>query len=319
MKPVISIGAALVDGALSCQRGAAQSYHEPRPGSCTAGWRWRSLSQVPIAPCWEPRSVIDRCGGDGDGDWLNNPARACGVKLRCPESPGKDRRVNTQYPPRRRWFPLVCGISADEVLTNHLVTTGTFAKHRDRLELHRVCTARIANINEDTIDGWSGVVSAVKRAFHLSLRPVSVPTSHKLEDLNLENGFTTGHPNEMNCPPYVPKSTFTQPNRLWRIELLGRGVASRSGFAMENCSSALVAVAERASCSLHACLILKVVWLHRSRRWFADRLFGHRKIHWVETDEQCLRLARALSAAEITAVQGNNAPRLNQSALIWRW
>jgi pseudouridine kinase len=297
-KPVISIGAALVDELFHASEGVLKATTNPAQVTKTAGGVSRNIANQ-LALLGVPVQLISVVGDDSDGDWLKQSCTNVGVKL--------DALIT-----RKGLSGKYTGIlDADGSLftafltnaANHLITPEHLQKHRDLLETASYLLAD-ANINEDTIE-WL-VSFSRETGIPFIIEPVSVPPARKLKDLNL-NGLQLVTPNEDELPAMCTEKAFFTQQQV--EELLGRGVQQ---IWLHNGKHGSALYSREKTIVLPAPDIEVVDCTGAGDGSLTGFILGR---YLGQTDEQCLRLAHTLSA-EILQVQGANAPHLNQSALL---
>lgn len=297
-KPVISIGAALVDELFHASEGVLKATTNPAQVTKTAGGVSRNIANQ-LALLGVPVQLISVVGDDSDGDWLKQSCTNVGVKL--------DALIT-----RKGLSGKYTGIlDADGSLftafltnaANHLITPEHLQKHRDLLETASYILAD-ANINEDTIE-WL-VSFSRETGIPFIIEPVSVPPARKLKDLNL-NGLQLVTPNEDELPAMCTEKAFFTQQQV--EELLGRGVQQ---IWLHNGKHGSALYSREKTIVLPAPDIEVVDCTGAGDGSLTGFILGR---YLGQTDEQCLRLAHTLSA-EILQVQGANAPHLNQSALL---
>ena len=297
-KPVISIGAALVDELFHASEGVLKATTNPAQVTKTAGGVSRNIANQ-LALLGVPVQLISVVGDDSDGDWLKQSCTNVGVKL--------DALIT-----RKGLSGKYTGIlDADGSLftafltnaANHLITPEHLQKHRDLLETASYLLAD-ANINEDTIE-WL-VSFSRETGIPFIIEPVSVPPARKLKDLNLK-GLQLVTPNEDELPAMCTEKAFFTQQQV--EELLGRGVQQ---IWLHNGKHGSALYSREKTIVLPAPDIEVVDCTGAGDGSLTGFILGR---YLGQTDEQCLRLAHTLSA-EILQVQGANAPHLNQSALL---
>lgn len=297
-KPVISIGAALVDELFHAGEGVLKATTNPASVTKTAGGVSRNIAHQ-LALLGVPVQLISVVGDDADGDWLRQSCAAVGVKT--------DAMIT-----RKGLTGKYTGIlDADGSLytafltnaANHLITPEHLIKNRALLETASFILAD-ANINSDTIE-WL-VSFSRETGIPFIIEPVSVPPARKLKDLNLD-GLHLVTPNEDELPAMCTEKAFFTQQQV--EELLGRGV-QRIWLHSGKHGSALYS--RERTITLPAPDIEVVDCTGAGDGSLSGFILGK---YLGKTDEECLRLAHTLSA-EILQVQGANAPWLNQDTLL---
>lgn len=297
-KPVISIGAALVDELFHAREGVLKATTNPAHVTKTAGGVSRNIAHQ-LALLGVPVQLISVVGDDSDGDWLKQSCSEAGVKM--------DAMIT-----RKGLSGKYTGIlDADgslftAFLTNaaiHLITPEHLQNHRDLLETASYILAD-ANINADTIE-WL-VSFSRETGIPFIIEPVSVPPARKLKDLNL-NGLHLVTPNEDELPAMCKEKAFFTQQQV--EELLNRGVQQ---IWLHNGKHGSALYSREKTIVLPAPDIEVVDCTGAGDGSLTGFVLGK---YLGQSDEQCLRLAHTLSA-EILQVQGANAPHLDQSALL---
>jgi pseudouridine kinase len=297
-KPVISIGAALIDELFHATEGVLKATTSNAEVTKTAGGVSRNIAHQ-LALLGVPVQLISVFGNDSDGDWLKQVCQSAGVKL--------DAAITKEGLTGKYTGILDAdGSLFSAFLTNaanHLITPEHLEKHRDLLHTAAFLLAD-ANINLDTIE-W---LLAFSRETNIPfiIEPVSVPPARKLKDIPLHGLFLVT-PNEDELPAMCSEKAFFTQQQV--EEMINRGVQNiwlhngKHGSALYNAHKTI---------TLPAPDIEVVDCTGAGDGSLTGFILGK---YLGKSDMECLKLAHTLSA-EILQVNGATAPNLSQASLL---
>ncbi len=298
MKPVICIGAALVDELFHATSELLLATTTDATVTKTAGGVSRNIAHQ-LALLNVPVQLITAVGNDSDGDWLKQTCTSVGVRL---DATITRNGLSGKY----TGILNVDGSLYTAFLTNaanHLITPEHLSIHTALLKTASYILAD-ANINVDTAE-WLLAFSK-ETSIPFVIEPVSVPPAKKYKSVNLA-GLHLITPNEDELPVLCSdKSFFTQQQI---EELLARGIENiwlhngKHGSALYNKEKAI---------TLHAPSIEVVDCTGAGDGSLSGFILGK---HLGKSDIECMKLAHTLSA-EILQVNGAIATHLTQEKLL---
>jgi pseudouridine kinase len=297
-KPVISIGAALVDELFHAENNMLLATTNDAVATKTAGGVGRNIAHQ-LAIIGVPVQLISVFGSDSDGDWLKKVCTLAGVKLDA--SITKDG-----FSGKYTGILNVDGSLFTALLTHaaiELITPKHLATHIDLLKSASYLLVD-ANVSIETI-GWL-IDFSKETGIPLIIEPVSVPPAKKLKDISLE-GLYLITPNEDELPVLCSEKAFL--TQLQVEALLEKGIENiwlhngKQGSALYN---------KEKTITLHAPDIEVVDCTGAGDGSLSGFLLGK---FLGKNDLDCLKLAHTLSA-EILQVNGAIATHLNQDKLL---
>jgi len=297
-KPVICIGAALVDELLHAGNSMMLATTNNAVATKTAGGVARNIAQQ-LAIIGVPVQLISVFGNDSDGDWLKSVCTQAGVKL--------DGSITKEGLSGKYTGVLnVDGSLFTALLTNaaiELITPKHLETQTDLLKTASYLLAD-ANVSVESLD-WLLAFSN-ETGIPFIIEPVSVPPAMKLKGINMSGLFLIT-PNEDELPVIVSDKAFL--TQLQIEALLEKGVKNiwlhngKHGSALYNAEKTI---------TLHAPDIEVVDCTGAGDGSLSGFILGK---HLGKTDLDCLKLAHTLSA-EILQVNGAIATHLTQQTLL---
>lgn len=297
-KPVISIGAALVDELFHAENNMLLATTNDAVATKTAGGVGRNIAHQ-LAIIGVPVQLISVFGSDSDGDWLKKVCTLAGVKL--------DASITKEgFSGKYTGILNVDGSLFTALLTHaviELITPQHLAKHIDLLKTASYLLTD-ANVSIESI-GWL-IDFSKETGIPLIIEPVSVPPAKKLKDISLE-GLYLITPNEDELPVLCSEKAFL--TQLQIEALLEKGIENiwlhngKQGSALYN---------KEKTITLHAPDIDVVDCTGAGDGSLSGFLLGK---YLGKNDLDCLKLAHTMSA-EILQVNGAIATHLNQEKLL---
>lgn len=297
-KPVISIGAALVDELFHASSNMLLATTNDAVATKTAGGVGRNIAHQ-LAIIGVPVQLISVFGSDSDGDWLKKVCTHAGVLL---EASITKAGLSGKY----TGILNVDGSLFTALLTHaaiELITPQHLATHRDLLKTASYLLTD-ANVSIESI-GWL-INFSKETGIPLIIEPVSVPPARKLKDISLE-GLYLITPNEDELPVLCSEKAFL--TQLQVEALLEKGIENiwlhngKQGSALYN---------KEKTITLHAPDIDVVDCTGAGDGSLSGFLLGK---YLGKNDLDCLKLAHTMSA-EILQVNGAIATHLNQEKLL---
>jgi len=298
LKPVICIGAALVDELFHATEEMLLATTNNAVATKTAGGVSRNIAHQ-LALLGVPVQLVSVFGNDSDGDWLKQVSTNAGVKLDA--SITRDG-LSGKY----TGILNVDGSLFAAFLTNaanHMITPQHLEQHSNLLSTASYLLAD-ANINTDTAQ-WLLAFSK-STGIPFIIEPVSVPPAKKFRDENLD-GLHLITPNEDELPVLCSESAFL--TQLQVEELLNRGVEQ---IWLHNGKHGSALYSKEKAVTLHAPVIEVVDCTGAGDGSLSGFLLAK---HLGMEGIDCLKLAHTLSA-EILQVNGAIATHLNQETLL---
>jgi pseudouridine kinase len=297
-KPVISIGAALVDELFHACNNMLLATTNDAIATKTAGGVGRNIAHQ-LSIIGVPVQLISVFGNDSDGDWLKKICTEAGVKL--------DASITKEGLSGKYTGILNVDGSLFTALLTHaaieLITPQHLEKHSALLKTASYLLAD-ANVSVSSIT-WL-IAFSKETGIPLIIEPVSVPPARKLKDLPLE-GLYLITPNEDELPVLCSEKAFL--TQLQVEALLEKGIQNiwlhngKQGSALYN---------KEKTITLHAPDIEVVDCTGAGDGSLSGFLLGK---YLGKNDLDCLKLAHTMSA-EILQVNGAIATHLNQEKLL---
>lgn len=297
-KPVISIGAALVDELFHATEGVLTATTNPATVTKTAGGVSRNIAHQ-LSLFGVPVQLISAVGNDSDGDWLRHVCAEAGVLM-------DGMIIRDGLSGKYTGILDADGSLYTAFLTNasiHLITPDHLQKNRDLLSTAAYLLAD-ANISRESIE-WLLAFSN-ETGIPFIIEPVSVPPARKLKDIDLR-GLHLVTPNEDEIPAICSEKAFFTQQQV--EELLGRGVHQ---IWLHNGQHGSALYSREQTITLPAPDIQVVDCTGAGDGSLTGFILGK---YLGLPDEGCLKLAHTLSA-EILQVHGANAPHLDQEQLL---
>ena len=297
-KPVISIGAALVDELLHAGNSMLLATTNNAIATKTAGGVARNIAHQ-LAIIGVPVQLISVFGNDSDGDWLKSVCTQAGVKL---DGSITKEGLSGKY----TGILNVDGSLFTALLTNAAIELITPKHLETQTELLKTASYLLAdaNVSIDAIE-WLLAFSN-ETGIPFIIEPVSVPPAMKLKGVNL-NGLFLITPNEDELPVLVSEKAFL--TQLQIEAMLEKGVKNiwlhngKQGSALYNSEKTI---------TLHAPDIEVVDCTGAGDGSLSGFILGK---HLGMSDVDCLKLAHTMSA-EILQVNGAIATHLDQEKLL---
>ncbi len=297
-KPVICIGAALVDELFHASDHIIPATTSPATVTKTAGGVARNISHQ-LSLLNVPVQLISVFGNDSDGDWLKSVCSNAGVKLDAALTiegqSGKYTGILNED------GSLFAAFITSPV--HHFITP---AHLESNIELMKTASFLLAdaNINVDTIE-WLLEFSKTT-GIPFIIEPVSVPPAAKLSTVNLQ-GLHMITPNEDELPVLCHEHVASAKSQ---IEiLLARGVEN---IWLHNGAHGSRIVNKDKTITLHAAFVDVVDCTGAGDGSLSGFLLGK---YLGKEDLDCLKIAHTLSA-EILQVNGAIATHLDQEKLL---
>ncbi|HET9056694.1 MAG TPA: PfkB family carbohydrate kinase [Chitinophagaceae bacterium] len=298
LKPVICIGAALVDELFHAKSEMLLATTNNATVTKTAGGVSRNIAHQ-LALLGVPVQLITVFGDDSDGDWLKQGCINAGVQIEASITKeglsGKYTGILNQD-----------GSLFSAFLTNaavHLITPDHLEHHKSLLKTASYLLAD-ANISCDAVT-WLLSFSS-ETGIPLVIEPVSVPPAKKLREVNL-NGLHLITPNEDELPVLCSENYCLIPQQI--NELLQNGVEK---VWLHNGKHGSTLYSKQTTITLRACDIKVTDCTGAGDGSLSGYILGK---YLGRDDLDCLKLAHTLSA-EILQVNGAIATHINQKKLL---
>ncbi len=298
-KPVICIGAALVDELYSASKSMLLATTNDATVHRSAGGVSRNIAHQ-LALLNVPVQLISVFGNDGEGDWLKAICGYTGIKL--------DASItNHSLTGRYTGILNADGSLFTALITNaalHLITPEHLENNTDLLLTASHIVAD-ANISPEAVE-WLANFSH-ENNIPFIIEPVSVPPAQKLSSLNFKGVFMVT-PNEDELPALCNGNNSIM--QIQAQELLDRGVEK---VWLHQGAEGSVLFTNGKTITLHAPTIPSV----KDCTGAGDgSLSGFIMAKYLGmSDEESLKVAHTLSA-EILQVDGAIATHLNQEKLL---
>lgn len=296
-KPVISIGAALVDELFHAMEPVLKATTIQAHVTKTAGGVSRNIAHQ-LSLLGVPVQLISVFGNDSDGDWLKKVCMDAGVQLDASiTKPGLSGKYTGILDKDGSLF--------SAFLTNaatHLITPEHLQKNRPLLETASYLLAD-ANVHIDSMHWLLDFSNETGIPF--IIEPVSVPPARKLKDMNL-NGLHLVTPNEDELPAMCSEKAFFTQQQV--EELLNRGVQK---IWLHNGQHGSALYTKERSITLPAPTIEVVDCTGAGDGSLTGFILGK---YLGLDDTGCLKLAHTLSA-EILQVNGAIVSHMTQDQL----
>jgi len=298
-KPVICIGAALVDELYSASKPMLLATTNDATVHRSAGGVSRNIAHQ-LALLGVPVQLISVFGNDGDGDWLKTICDYTGIQL--------DAAITTNSLTGRYTGILNSDGSLFTALITHAALHLITPEHLEANSSLLLTASHIvadANISPEAVSWLAAFSDKYKIPF--IVEPVSVPPAQKLTTINLKGVYMVT-PNEDELP-----ALCSSKNSIMQIqaqELLDRGVEK---IWLHKGVEGSVLFTEGKVITLHAPTIPFV----KDCTGAGDgSLSGFIMAKYLgKTDEESLKIAHTLSA-EILQVDGAIATHLTQEKLL---
>ncbi len=297
-KPVICIGAALVDELFHATEGVIKASTSNASVTKTPGGVSRNIAHQ-LAMLGVPVQLISVFGNDSDGEWLKQESRNAGVGLDA---------VITREGLSGKYTGI---LDADGSLfaafltnaANHLITPAHLEKHRSLLATASYLMAD-ANISVETVQ-WL-LQFSTETGIPFIIEPVSVPPARKLKGLPLK-GLHLVTPNEDELPAMCSEKAFFTQQQV--DEMLDRGVEN---IWLHNGKHGSALYTREKTITLPAPSIEVVDCTGAGDGSLTGFILGK---FLGKEDMSCLKLAHTLSA-EILQVNGATLPDINKDNLL---
>lgn len=297
-KPVICIGAALVDELFHATQGILKGTTIDASVTKTAGGVSRNIAHQ-LALLGVPVQLISVIGKDSDGYWLKQVCKDAGVKLdACITKEGLSGKYTGILDADGSLYAAFLTNAA-----NHLITPEHLESNRDLLSTASYILAD-ANISVETV-AWLLKFSN-ETGIPFIIEPVSVPPARKLKDVSL-HGLHLVTPNEDELPAMCSEKAFFTQHQV--EEMLGRGVQQ---IWLHNGQHGSALYSKEKTITLPAPDIEVVDCTGAGDGSLTGFILGK---YLGKDDMGCLRLAHTLSA-EILQVNGATVQHLNKEKLL---
>lgn len=298
IKPVISIGAALVDELFHAKQGIIKASTSNSDVTKTPGGVSRNIAHQ-LALLGVPVQLISVFGNDSDGEWLKQVSREAGVQL--------DASITKEGLSGKYTGILDAdGSLYTAFLTNaaiHLITPEHLQNNIDLMKTASYLMAD-ANISVEAID-WL-LHFADEYGIPFIIEPVSVPPARKLRDISLK-GLYLVTPNEDELPAMCSEKAFFTQQQV--EEMLTRGVQN---IWLHNGQHGSALYTMDKTITLPAPSIEVVDCTGAGDGSLTGFILGK----YLGLDDMgCLKLAHTLSA-EILQVNGANIQHLDKEKLL---
>jgi pseudouridine kinase len=297
-KPVICIGAALVDELFHATEGVLKATTQNASVTKTPGGVSRNIAHQ-LALLGIPVQLITVIGKDSDGYWLKQILGDSGVKLDASiTKEGLSGKYTGILDADGSLFAAFLTNAA-----NHLITPEHLEQNRELMKTAAYMLAD-ANISVETVK-WLLEFSK-ETGIPFVIEPVSVPPARKLRDIPLD-GLYLVTPNEDELPAMCSEKAFFTQQQV--EEMLHRGVQNiwlhngKHGSALYNKDKTI---------TLPAPDIEVVDCTGAGDGSLTGFILGK---YLGKDDLGCLKLAHTLSA-EILQVNGATIPHLNKEKLL---
>lgn len=298
IKPVISIGAALVDELFHATEGVIKASTSNASVTKTAGGVSRNIAHQ-LALLGVPVQLISVFGNDSDGDWLKQVCLDAGVSLDAAiTKEGLSGKYTGILDADGSLFAAFLTNAA-----NHLITPEHLEKNRALLQSAAYLMAD-ANISIETVQ-WLLNFSE-ETGIPFIIEPVSVPPARKLKDISLK-GLHLVTPNEDELPAMCSEKAFFTQQQV--EELLQRGVKS---IWLHNGQHGSALYSADKTITLPAPSIEVVDCTGAGDGSLTGFILGK---YLGKDDMNCLKLAHTLSA-EILQVNGATLPHIKKENLL---
>lgn len=298
IKPVISIGAALVDELFHATEGVIKASTSNASVTKTAGGVSRNIAHQ-LALLGVPVQLISVFGNDSDGDWLKQVCLDAGVSLDAAiTKEGLSGKYTGILDADGSLFAAFLTNAA-----NHLITPEHLEKNRALLQSAAYLMAD-ANISIETVQ-WLLNFSE-ETGIPFIIEPVSVPPARKLKGISLK-GLHLVTPNEDELPAMCSEKAFFTQQQV--EELLQRGVQS---IWLHNGQHGSALYSADKTITLPAPSIEVVDCTGAGDGSLTGFILGK---YLGKDDMNCLKLAHTLSA-EILQVNGATLPHIKKENLL---
>lgn len=212
-KPVICIGAALVDDLFHAHEEMLMHTTNEVSGTRTAGGVSRNIAHQ-LALLDIPVQLISVFGDDADGNWIKQVCREAGIQL--------DASI-TENVPTGKYTAIINtdGSMFTALLTNaalHLITP-EYLQQQSELLSSAAFILVDANISVESIN-WL-IAFSNEHKIKMIIEPVSVPPARKISKCNFD-GLYLITPNEDELPALCSAESITIEAQI--KELLGKGI-----------------------------------------------------------------------------------------------
>ncbi|MBS1591949.1 MAG: hypothetical protein JST07_07565 [Bacteroidetes bacterium] len=298
-KPVICIGAALVDELYSARQPIILATTIDATVHRSAGGVARNIAHQ-MALLGVPIQLISVFGNDGEGDWLKTICDYANIQLDAAITTNSltGRYTGILNTDKSLFTALLTNTSLDAITPQHL------QQHEDLLSTAFAIIAD-ANIHPDTV-AWLALFCHRKN-IPFVIEPVSVPPAQKFAHMNLQGVYMVT-PNEDELPAMCSSNATTIQEQA--NELLNRGV--QKVWLHKGKQGSMLFTKEK-NYTLQAPEVSTI----KDVTGAGDgSLSGFMLAQYLgKTDEECLKIAHTLSA-EILQVNGAIATHITQEKLL---
>lgn len=298
LKPVICIGAALVDELFHLSETLLTATTNDAQVTKTAGGVARNIANQ-LALLKVPVELISVFGADSDGDWLKEVCAQAGVGITGSiTKPGLSGKYTGIISDDGALFTAFLTNAA-----NHLITPHHLESQRELLMTASFILAD-ANVSVESME-WL-LSFSLEHKIPFIIEPVSVPPARKYKDSNL-SGLYLITPNEDELPALCQTNAATIEEQI--SELLDRGVHK---IWLHRGKEGSTLFTKSGSLHLQAPEIEVVDCTGAGDGSVTGYLLGK---YLMKNDHDCLRMAHTLSA-EILQVEGAIATHLTQEKIV---